>query len=104
MLQLQIRIAENVHATLSVCQEEQVAFVVPRNFVHLEIELLFGADLMRSRIDECDQILFVAHSNGIAVRRPCDIDIFAFGIDCGGIFTGTNIPNANRFVTAGRAQ
>lgn len=104
VLQLQIRIAENVHATLTVCQEEQVTFVVPCDFVHFEIELLFGTNFMRSRIDECNQVLFVAHSNRIAIRRPCDVDIFTFCVDGRCIFAGTNIPNANRFITAGRTQ
>lgn len=102
VLQLQIRVTENVHATLAIGQEEQIAFVVPRDFVHLEIELLLGTDFMRSRIDECDQILFVAHGNRVAIRWPCDVDIFPFGIDCRCIFAGANIPNADSLIATCR--
>lgn len=101
---LQARIAENVHTTLAIGQEELIAVIIPRDFIDLKMELLLGTDFVGACIDECDKIFFVAHRNGIAIRRPRNIDILAFGIDHSRLFVRTNIPNAYRFVTAGRAQ
>lgn len=104
MLKLQLRVAQDVHAALAVGQEELVAVVVPSNLVHLEVELLLGADLVRPGVDERDQILLVANRNRVSVRRPGDVDVLAFRIDDGRTLAGPNIPNANRFVAAGCAQ
>lgn len=103
MLEFQFRIAQNVHAALAVGQEELVAVVVPSNLVHLEVELLLGANLVRPSVDERDQILFVADGNCVSVRRPGDIDVLPFRIDDGRTFAGAHIPNPNSLIAAGRA-
>lgn len=102
--QLQLRIAENVHATEPIGEEELIAGIVPRDLVHLEVELLLGADALRPRIDERHQILLVAHRDRVAVRRPRDVDVLALRIDDGRTFAGANVPDAHRFVAARRAQ
>lgn len=104
VLQLQVGIAQHMYAALAIGQEEQVAGIVPGDLVHLKVELLFGPDLVRSRVDERDQILFVADSNGVAVGRPRYVDVFAFGVHNGRAFAGAGVPYPNRFVAAGRAQ
>lgn len=104
VLHFQIRIVQYVNASLSIGQKEKIAVVVPGDFVHLKVELFFGTNFVRSRIDECDQVLFVANRNGVSVGRPSYVDILTFGIDDGGTFSDAYVPDANGFVTAGRAQ
>jgi hypothetical protein len=53
--------------SLVVSQEEQVAILVPRNFIHLKGKLFFVPDFVVSGINETDQIHFVPDSYGMTV-------------------------------------
>jgi hypothetical protein len=53
--------------SLVISQEEQVAILVPRNFIHLKGELFFVPDFVVSGINETDQIHFVPNSYGVTV-------------------------------------
>lgn len=104
MLQLQIGIAENVNATLAIGQKEQIACVVPGDFVDFKVELFFCSNFVRSRIDECDNIFFVTHSDCVAIGWPGNVDVFTFCIDCCRAFANSNVPDAYSLITTGRAQ
>uniref|UniRef100_A0A182F8G8 Uncharacterized protein n=1 Tax=Anopheles albimanus TaxID=7167 RepID=A0A182F8G8_ANOAL len=92
LLQLQVRVVENVHAALSVGEEEQIASIAPGDFVHLEAELLLGPNLVRACVNECDQIFLIAYRYRVTIGGP------------GCTLAHAYIPDANRFVTTGRAQ
>ena len=53
-----------VNASLAIGQKEQVGFFVPRNLIDFKFELLFGYNLMRTNIDEGNEVFFVANSYG----------------------------------------
>ena len=80
-MELHVRIGVDVNAALAIGQEEEIVFFVPGDFVDLEPELLLSFNLLRFGIDEGDQILFVADGDGLAVRTPVDVDVFALGRD-----------------------
>lgn len=102
VLDLEIRVAEYMNAALPAGQIHLVARLVPHDFIDLEIELFLHSDLVGSRVDECDEILLVADSDRVAVARPCDVDIFAFGVDCVDLFASrSRIPNSDCFVPGG---
>jgi hypothetical protein len=61
--------------SLVVGQEEQVAILVPRNFIHLKGKLFFVPDFVVSGVNETDQINFVPDSYGVSVWCPCDVDV-----------------------------
>lgn len=53
-LMLQTGVAEDVHAAHSVCQEEQVICVVPRDLVDLKAKRLLHTDFVCSSVDKRD--------------------------------------------------
>ena len=69
---------KDVYAALAAGQEEQIARLVPFNFVYFKVKLLFCVDFEHSSINECDQIFLVTHSNGISIWRPCNIYVFTY--------------------------
>lgn len=102
MQQLQLWIAEYVHAALAVRQVERVRVLVPRDLVHLEIELLLCAYLHHPGVDERDQVLLVSHSDRVAIRRPRYINVLPSGADVRRALLHSCVPNANRLVSARR--
>ena len=77
---VEVRIAEYENGAEAGGNEEQVALLVPRYLVDLELELTLARESVRSRVDERDQIVFVANCNAPAVRRPAYVDVLACSI------------------------
>lgn len=83
-----------MHTALSIGQEKLITLIIPSNFIDFKIKLLLCTDLMRSRINKCHQVLFIAHCDCITVRRPGYVDIFTLSADNRGAFIRSNVPNS----------
>ena len=57
-------------------QEEHIAVVVPADFIHFKLELFLDTNLVRSTVDEGNDVIFVADSDRMTVRGPADIYVF----------------------------
>lgn len=66
---------QNIDAAVAVGEEEHVVVVVPRDLVHLELELLFRLGAMRLGVDEGHHIIFISNSDGLTVWAPADVDV-----------------------------
>lgn len=75
-----------MYTSLAISQEEQVWCVVPGDLVDLEVGLLLGDYLMSPGVNEGNQVLLIAHGDGVPIRRPGDVDVLALGVDGGGTF------------------
>ncbi len=74
----QVRVAQDENRAEARGDEEQVALPVPRDLVHLELELPLAGEAVVARVDERDQVVLVARGDALAVRRPANVDVLAF--------------------------
>lgn len=69
-------VPEDVDAAVAVGEEEHVVVVVPRDLVHLELELLLGFGSVCLGVDERHHVVFVPDGDGLTVGAPADVDVF----------------------------
>lgn len=67
-----------MNATLATGDEEQVSVSVPRDLVDLELELLLVSRPLTFHVYEGQQVLLVADGDGLPVRGPTDVYVFAW--------------------------
>lgn len=70
-------VPQDVDAAVAVGEEEHVVVVVPGDFIHLELELLLSFGSMCSGIDEGHHVVLVAHSDGLTIRTPANVDVLS---------------------------
>ncbi len=59
---------------------------------------------VRLGVNEGDEVLLVAHGDGLPVRRPVDVDVLAPGGDGGHALGGAGVPYPHAAVGGGRGQ
>lgn len=68
---------EDVDATVAIGEEEHVVVIVPRDLVDLKLKLLLCPGAVSLGVDECHNVVLVAHGDGLAIRAPADVDVLS---------------------------
>lgn len=67
----------NNDLSVPVSEEKVRIFVVEANLVDFTLELLQCENLVRSRVNERNLVLFAPSSNSIAIGTPSYVDVFS---------------------------
>lgn len=94
----------HLNTALAVGEEEEIVSHVPRDFVHLELELPLCLHLVCSAVDEGDQIFFVSNSDRVPVRTPSDVNVLPLGGHRGHRLVAPCVPHPHCLVPRGRGE
>ena len=62
--------------SLAAREEEEISSRVPRDLVHLKLELLFCAVFVWLCVNERHEVVLVTHRYGAAIWWPADVQVF----------------------------